>query len=110
MHLYHYNIHSVIIISANIVVFQDVVISSCVWILLQGVMIFNWIQYKPLKYGEHYSYPPLANAIGWLMALAPIIFILSMAIYKVCQAPGNMSLLEVSPASTQHNLVEAHCS
>ncbi|XP_013397286.1 sodium-dependent proline transporter [Lingula anatina] len=57
------------------------------------LLIFNWVQYKPLTSGS-FVYPMWANVIGWLMALAPIIAVLVLAAIKLYQAPAEKSFLE----------------
>ncbi|XP_014772306.1 sodium-dependent proline transporter isoform X1 [Octopus bimaculoides] len=46
------------------------------------LMVFNAIQYEPLEY-DTYVYPGWANAIGWLMALAPIMMIIAIAVFRL---------------------------
>ncbi|CAE1283592.1 Sodium-dependent serotonin transporter,Sodium-dependent proline transporter,Sodium-and chloride-dependent neutral and basic amino acid transporter B(0+),Sodium- and chloride-dependent glycine transporter 1,Sodium- and chloride-dependent glycine transporter 2 [Acanthosepion pharaonis] len=49
---------------------------------LTFLMIFNWIQYTPLNYGD-YVYPGWANAIGWVMALLPLMMIIFIALFRM---------------------------
>lgn len=49
---------------------------------LTFLMIFNWIQYTPLNYGD-YVYPGWANAIGWVMALLPLMMIIFIALFRI---------------------------
>lgn len=46
------------------------------------ILVFNWIEYTPAKLGS-YVYPFWANAIGWIVALLPIIVIATIALYKL---------------------------
>lgn len=55
---------------------------------LTFLLVFNWVQYKPLTYGD-YVYPTWANAVGWVITLLPITVVLSMTVYKIheCDKP-----------------------
>ena len=74
-------------------------ISVCVTISLplQFVLLFAWIDYSPAHYGDVY-FPAWADAMGWMMTFASIIWIPVMAAYLLCREDG--SLREVSPCHT----------
>lgn len=57
------------------------------------LMVFNWIQYTPLEYGD-YVYPVWANAIGWVMALLPLMMIVIIALYRICSMHTELPLKE----------------
>ncbi|XP_064634434.1 sodium- and chloride-dependent glycine transporter 1-like isoform X2 [Lineus longissimus] len=57
------------------------------------LLIFNWVQYKPIEYGT-YEYPLWANLIGWLMALAPVVALPVMAGIKIYYAPKDMGFIQ----------------
>ncbi|KAL2095058.1 hypothetical protein ACEWY4_009777 [Coilia grayii] len=64
----------------------------CWWIicpLLTGViLIFSVIEFKPARY-EHYVYPAWAQGVGWIIALASIIWIPLAAIHTLWVLPGS---------------------
>ena len=62
--------------------------------ILQGVFVFNLIQYAPLTY-DKYEYPTWADGLGWILALFPLIWLLSSMIWKITTVKGEMSVLEV---------------
>ena len=62
--------------------------------MFQFLLIFNWIQYKPMNLGN-YIYPLWANVLGWIVALAPVVAVPIIMIYKLSTAPSNMNLKEV---------------
>ncbi|XP_033753638.1 sodium-dependent proline transporter-like isoform X1 [Pecten maximus] len=63
-------------------------------ITLLGVLAFNLIQYRPLKF-DKYVYPVWANGLGWLLSLIPMLFIISLMIYQLKNvAPRELSLGE----------------
>ncbi|XP_038069670.1 sodium- and chloride-dependent GABA transporter 1-like [Patiria miniata] len=63
------------------------------WVILTplvsfGIFLFSLIAYKGPKYGEDYYYPKAGEMLGWLMALAPMQWIPSYAIYLYFTTPG----------------------
>lgn len=60
---------------------------------LMGVFVFNLIQYAPLTY-DKYEYPTWADGLGWILALFPLIWLLSSMIWKITTVKGEMSVLE----------------
>lgn len=55
--------------------------------LLQFILIFTVIQYKPISYGN-YLYPQWSLAIGFLMAMSSVICIPVYALYKIAKSDG----------------------
>ena len=47
-----------------------------------------------------YVYPLWANILGWLVALAPIVAVPLVMVYKLCTAPEQLSLMEVCICNT----------
>jgi len=69
-------------------------------LIIVGILIFSFVKYTPAEYGE-YTYPGWADAIGWVMALASIIPIFVVAIYKMVTAKATTlkgKWIEVSTA------------
>uniref|UniRef100_A0A668A8G6 Transporter n=1 Tax=Myripristis murdjan TaxID=586833 RepID=A0A668A8G6_9TELE len=50
---------------------------------LQVILVFSVIQFKPARY-EDYVFPPWAQGIGWVIAMASIIWIPLGAIHTMC--------------------------
>ena len=63
--------------------------------LLQGVLVFNLIQYKPLTL-DKYVYPAWANGLGWILSGLPLFFIIFFMVSAIRKAPRNLTLSEVS--------------
>lgn len=61
--------------------------------LWQVILIFSIIQFKPARY-EDYIFPPWAQGVGWVIAMASIIWIPLGAIHTLWVLPG--SLLQVT--------------
>lgn len=57
-------------------------------ILSQVILIFSIIQFKPARY-EEYVFPPWAQGVGWLIALASIIWIPLGAVHTMWVLPGS---------------------
>ncbi|KAI8485293.1 hypothetical protein Bbelb_370400 [Branchiostoma belcheri] len=53
----------------------------------QGIMIFGFIQYTPVRYGDYY-YPGWGQAIGWVIASLSIISIPIGAIHALLKEKG----------------------
>lgn len=62
-------------------------------ILLQVILIFSIIQFKPARY-ENYVFPPWAQGVGWVIAMASIIWIPLCAVHTLWVLPG--SFLQVT--------------
>lgn len=56
--------------------------------LSQVILIFSIIQFKPARY-EDYVFPPWAQGVGWVIALASIIWIPLGAIHTLWVLPGS---------------------
>ena len=52
--------------------------------------------YEPKKYGDSYTYPGWAEALGWLMTLASLVPILVYAIYYVWNQEGPIKQVSAS--------------
>ena len=61
----------------------------------QFILLFAWIDYTPVKYGD-YNYPGWADAIGWLLALASVICIPAMMIRKLYKEDESNTIIGVS--------------
>ncbi|XP_017045388.1 uncharacterized protein LOC108090954 [Drosophila ficusphila] len=57
------------------------------------ILFFNWVEYKPAKYG-HYVYPMWADAVGWIVGLLPVLVIFLVAFQEIWKAPKNLSFRE----------------
>ncbi|XP_077597533.1 sodium- and chloride-dependent GABA transporter 1 [Stigmatopora nigra] len=56
--------------------------------LVTVILIFSVIQFKPARYGD-YVFPPWAQGIGWVIALASIIWIPLGSIHTLWVLPGS---------------------
>uniref|UniRef100_A0A3P9NLA7 Transporter n=1 Tax=Poecilia reticulata TaxID=8081 RepID=A0A3P9NLA7_POERE len=69
------------------------------WLVVDPViLIFSIIQFRPARYGD-YVFPPWAQGVGWVIALASIIWIPLGAIHTLWVLPG--SLTKVSYTLTE---------
>ena len=50
--------------------------------LILIILIFSWSDYQPLESGG-YTYPPWANAIGWIIAMVAILAVPIVAIVQL---------------------------
>ena len=50
--------------------------------MLQGTLVFTFIDFTPLAYGD-YVLPDWAQALGWCMALVSVIWIPIVAIWYI---------------------------
>ncbi|XP_016974025.1 uncharacterized protein LOC108040877 [Drosophila rhopaloa] len=57
------------------------------------ILFFNWVEYKPAKYG-HYVYPMWADAVGWIVGLLPVLVIFLVAFQEIWRAPKNLNFAE----------------
>uniref|UniRef100_A0A672RJE9 Transporter n=1 Tax=Sinocyclocheilus grahami TaxID=75366 RepID=A0A672RJE9_SINGR len=64
----------------------------CWWVICPVILVFSVIQFKPARY-EDYVYPAWAQGVGWLIALASIIWIPLAAVHTLWLLPG--SFIEV---------------
>jgi len=62
----------------------------CVCVCVQVILVFSVIQFKPARY-EDYVYPPWAQAVGWIIALASIIWIPLAAAHTLWVLPGSFA-------------------
>ena len=64
-------------------------------LVFQFLLVFNWVQYKPLTLGK-YVYPMWANTIGWCLAVAPVAAVPITMISKfLFTAPKDLSFCDV---------------
>ena len=56
--------------------------------LSPGVFLFSVIQWRGVSYGS-YQYPGWAEFCGWVLALASMLWIPGVAIYKIVITPGS---------------------
>ena len=61
---------------------------------LQAVMIFGWIEYKPLV-DSGYAYPLWANVLGWLMTLFCVVAMFVTGAIVFIMTEGNC--MQVGP-------------
>nr|XP_046266423.1 sodium- and chloride-dependent GABA transporter ine [Scatophagus argus] len=65
-------------------------------VLITIILIFSIIQFKPARYGD-YVFPPWAQGVGWVIAMASIIWIPLGAIHTFWVLPGSfMQRLKLS--------------
>lgn len=69
--------------------------AKIVVVLSQVILIFSIIEFKPARY-ESYVFPPWAQGVGWIIALASIIWIPVCAVHTLWVLPG--SILQVTSA------------
>ncbi|XP_073695831.1 sodium- and chloride-dependent GABA transporter ine [Garra rufa] len=66
----------------------------CWWficpVLITVILVFSVIRFKPARY-EDYVYPPWAQGVGWLIALASIIWIPLAAVHTLWVLPGSFT-------------------
>lgn len=53
-----------------------------------GVFLFSIIQWSGVSLGD-YKYPQWAEFCGWVLALASMLWIPGVAIYKIINSPGS---------------------
>lgn len=58
-------------------------------ILITVILVFAVIQFKPARY-EDYIFPPWAQGVGWVIALASIIWIPLGAVHTLWVLPGSL--------------------
>ncbi|KAK2168161.1 hypothetical protein LSH36_20g15015 [Paralvinella palmiformis] len=70
-----------------------------VWVVL-GMSIIGYcggltfcFQYRPMTLGS-YVYPLWANVLGWIVAVAPVIAVPLVMIYKICSAPAELTFVK----------------
>ncbi|XP_076867787.1 sodium- and chloride-dependent GABA transporter ine isoform X2 [Brachyhypopomus gauderio] len=69
-------------------------------VLITVILVFSVIQFTPARY-ENYVYPAWAQGIGWVIAMASIIWIPLAALHTLWVLPG--SLTEVINQPIQHH-------
>ncbi|BFG03139.1 sodium- and chloride-dependent glycine transporter 1 [Drosophila madeirensis] len=57
------------------------------------ILFFNWVEYKPAKYG-HYVYPLWADTVGWIIGLLPVLIVFLVGFQQIWKAPKQLSFLE----------------
>ena len=50
--------------------------------LLQGIFTFSMVKYQPARYGTEYTYPPWADAVGWLLVAMSVLMIPAFAVVQ----------------------------
>ncbi|CAM9127446.1 unnamed protein product [Lampetra planeri] len=58
-------------------------------VLITIILIFSIIQFQPARYGD-YVFPPWAQGVGWVIAMASIIWIPLGAIHTLWVLPGSL--------------------
>ncbi|XP_017570361.1 sodium- and chloride-dependent GABA transporter ine [Pygocentrus nattereri] len=59
-------------------------------LLVTIILVFSVIQFKPARY-ENYVYPAWAQGIGWVIALASIVWIPLAALHTLWVLPGSLT-------------------
>uniref|UniRef100_A0A6Q2XK21 Transporter n=1 Tax=Esox lucius TaxID=8010 RepID=A0A6Q2XK21_ESOLU len=59
-------------------------------LLITVILVFTIIQFKPARY-EEYVYPPWAQGVGWVIAMASIIWIPLGALHTLWVLPGSFT-------------------
>ena len=54
------------------------------------LLVLSFMRYKPPTYGS-YRYPASAQVIGWSVAIAIVMPILVVFVYKMAATPGSLS-------------------
>ncbi|XP_010903440.2 sodium- and chloride-dependent GABA transporter ine isoform X2 [Esox lucius] len=70
-------------------------------LLITVILVFTIIQFKPARY-EEYVYPPWAQGVGWVIAMASIIWIPLGALHTLWVLPGSFTerlVLSITPYS-----------
>lgn len=75
----------------KIFIFQNA--TKIVVVLLQVILVFSVKEFKPASY-EDYVFPSWAQGVGWVIALASIIWIPVCAVHTLWVLPG--SILQVT--------------
>ncbi|XP_067054469.1 sodium- and chloride-dependent GABA transporter 1-like isoform X3 [Acropora muricata] len=60
----------------------------CSPLVILGVFLFSVIQWKGVVYGD-YKYPVWAEFCGWVLALASMLWIPGVALFKIFKTPGD---------------------
>lgn len=60
----------------------------CTPVVILGVFLFSVIQWSGVSY-DSYQYPGWAEFCGWVLALASMLWIPGVAIYKIVKTPGS---------------------
>ncbi|KAL0994404.1 hypothetical protein UPYG_G00121790 [Umbra pygmaea] len=74
-------------------------------LLITVILVFTIIQFKPARY-EEYVYPPWAQGIGWVIAMASIIWIPLGALHTLWVLPGSFTerlLMSITPYSLEND-------
>uniref|UniRef100_A0A8C9T194 Transporter n=1 Tax=Scleropages formosus TaxID=113540 RepID=A0A8C9T194_SCLFO len=70
---------------------------------LQVLLVFSVIQFKPARY-ETYQYPAWCQGIGWVIAMASVIWIPLCALHTLWVLPGTFTQV---PSLSSHSLQDA---
>lgn len=54
-------------------------------------MVFDWLNYTPLRYDNGEVFEPWAEAIGWLCTLAVVVAVFISPIYYLITEDGSFS-------------------
>uniref|UniRef100_A0A3B5R9M7 Transporter n=1 Tax=Xiphophorus maculatus TaxID=8083 RepID=A0A3B5R9M7_XIPMA len=77
-------------------------------VLITVILIFSVIQFKPARYGD-YVFPPWAQGVGWVIALASIIWIPLGAVHTLWVLPAEINscvrMKEASDAYIQKEFI-----
>ena len=63
-------------------------------VCVQGILVFTWVDYTPLKYGS-YAFPPWANLLGWLISFTSVAMIPLLAGIKLSRMDPELTVSEV---------------
>ena len=70
-------------------------------------MIFKFVRFSPTTYGD-YQFPLWSDIAGWFVVLAEIAFVPGVAIYKVCTADPQLTIIQVRNTHTRTHRKNTH--
>ncbi|GAB6029115.1 Solute carrier 6 [Chamberlinius hualienensis] len=56
-------------------------------LVLMAIIIFNWIEFKPIKY-DQFIFPTWSLVLGWMLSLVSVFIIPVVAVYKIYHEQG----------------------
>ena len=87
----------------------------CIWwrlcwkfftpIIILVIFVSSLVQWKGVKYND-YQYPAFAEFIGWMIALASMIWIPGIAAYKIYKSEGSLMERVKSLTKPDHKTIQ----